>query len=49
MIWIKRLNSYGVSNRVILLLFVLSFLSMVAQIVGLGIAAIWLAGYGLFN
>ena len=49
MIWIKRLNSYGISNWAILLLFVLSFLSMVAQIVGLGIAAIWLAGYGLLN
>ena len=35
--WIKRLNKYGVSNGVILLLFVLSFFSMLAQMVGLGI------------
>ena len=37
MIWIKRLNSYGISNWVILLLFVLSLFSMIAQMVGLGI------------
>ena len=37
MIWIKRLNAYGMSNWVILLLFVLSFFSMLAQMVGLGI------------
>ena len=35
--WVKRLNTYGVSNWVILLLFVLSLFSMLAQIVGLGI------------
>jgi ATP-binding cassette, subfamily B, bacterial MsbA len=37
MIWIKRLNEYGLPNWVITLLIVLSFISMVAQIVGLGI------------
>ena len=37
MIWIKRLNAYGMSNWVILLLFVLSLFSMLAQMVGLGI------------
>ena len=37
MIWIRRLNEYGVSNRVILLLFGLSLFAMAAQIVGLGI------------
>jgi uncharacterized membrane protein YhaH (DUF805 family) len=37
MIWIKRLNAYGMSNWVILLLFVLSIFSMLAQMVGLGI------------
>lgn len=37
MIWIKRLNAYGMSNWIILLLFVLSFLSMLAQMAGLGI------------
>ena len=37
MTWIKRLNEYGVSNWVILLLFVLSFFSMAAQMIGLGI------------
>ncbi len=37
MIWIKRLNNYGISNWVILLLFILSFFAMIAQVVGLGI------------
>ena len=37
MIWIKRLNVYGISNWVILLLFALSIFSTVAQMVGLGI------------
>ena len=37
MIWIKRLNAYGMSNWVILLLFVLSLFSIIAQMVGLGI------------
>ena len=37
MIWIKRLNEYGVANGIILLLIALSFLSMIAQMVGLGI------------
>ena len=37
MTWIKRLNEYGVSNWVILLLLVLSFVSMAAQMIGLGI------------
>lgn len=37
MIWIKRLNQYGVPNLVILLLLSLSFLSMLAQMIGLGI------------
>ena len=37
MIWIKRLNEYGLPNWVITLLILLSFVSMVAQIVGLGI------------
>ena len=37
MIWIRRLNEYGVSNRVILLLFGLSLFAMAAHIVGLGI------------
>jgi ABC-type bacteriocin/lantibiotic exporter with double-glycine peptidase domain len=37
MIWIKRLNAYGVSNWLMLFLFVLSLFSMVAQMVGLGI------------
>jgi ATP-binding cassette, subfamily B, bacterial MsbA len=37
MIWIRRLNEYGVSNGVILLLFGLSLFAMAAQIVGLGI------------
>ncbi len=37
MIWIKRLNAYGVSNWLMLFLFVLSLFSMAAQMVGLGI------------
>ena len=37
MSWIRRLNEYGISNRVILLLFGLSLFAMAAQIVGLGI------------
>jgi ATP-binding cassette, subfamily B, bacterial MsbA len=37
MIWIRRLNEYGLPNWVITLLIFLSFISMVAQIVGLGI------------
>lgn len=35
--WIKRLNNYGMSNWIILLLFILSLLSMLAQMIGLGI------------
>ena len=37
MIWIKRLNAYGMGNWIIILLFALSFLSMIAQVVGLGV------------
>lgn len=37
MIWIKRLNEYGVSNWVIILLFGLSLFAMLAQMIGLGI------------
>ncbi len=37
MIWVKRLNTYGISNWVILLLFILSLFSIIAQMVGLGI------------
>jgi len=37
MIWIKRLNNYGISNWAILSLFILSFLAMLAQMIGMGI------------
>ena len=37
MIFIKRLNTYGISNWIIFLLFLLSIFSVFAQMVGLGI------------
>ncbi len=37
MIWIRRLNAYGISNQIILLLFVLSIFSTFTQMVGIGI------------
>jgi len=36
MIWIKRLNDYGVSNRLIVLLFFIAIVSIIAETVSVG-------------
>ncbi len=35
--WIYRLNNYGISHPIIILIFILSFISIVTQMIGLGV------------